>query len=180
MRKILLSLAIAFITLPVSGIAATPAPDWKQTLRERLPLYGHRNWIVIADSAYPAQTSSGIETIVSNATQIEVLKQVLADIAGSKHVRPIVYLDRELQFLDDKAAPGVAAYHKQLTPLLGKQEQHTLLHEQIISKLDQVSHDFRVLIIKTNMTIPYTSVFLELRASYWSDANESKLRTAMK
>src|SRR5919202_365318 len=29
--------------------------DWKQELAERIPLYGHRNWIVVADSAYPAQ-----------------------------------------------------------------------------------------------------------------------------
>ena len=134
----------------------------------------------MADSAYPAQTSGGIETIVSNASQIEVLKEVLESITASKHVRPIVYIDRELQFTDNKAAPGVADYRQQLSALLKTQEQHPLLHEQIISRLDQVSHDFRVLIIKTNMTIPYTSVFLELRASYWSDQNESKLRTAMK
>jgi len=32
-----------------------------------LPLFGHRNWIVVADSAYPAHSMPGIETIVSGA-----------------------------------------------------------------------------------------------------------------
>jgi hypothetical protein len=34
--------------------------DWKQQLKDLLPLFGHRNWIVVADSAYPAQSRSGI------------------------------------------------------------------------------------------------------------------------
>jgi len=33
---------------------------WEDVLKDRLPLYGHRNWIVIADSAYPAQSSGGV------------------------------------------------------------------------------------------------------------------------
>ncbi len=154
--------------------------DWKQTLQERLALYGHRNWIVIADSAYPAQTSPGIETIVSHADAADVLKQVLASVSASNVVRPIVYLDKELQFVDEKDAPGVSAYREQLRTLLKNQEQHRVLHEQLISKLDQVSKDFRVLIIKTNLTIPYTTVFLELRAGYWSDEAERRLRARMK
>jgi len=28
---------------------------WKKTLKERVPVYGHRNWIVVADWAYPQQ-----------------------------------------------------------------------------------------------------------------------------
>ena len=57
--------------------------NWKQILSERLPLYGHRNWIVVADSAYPAQSRAGIETIVSGASQLDVLKQVLGAIRSS-------------------------------------------------------------------------------------------------
>lgn len=173
-------MVLATVTVCSSSAASLDSgTDWKQVLRERLPLYGHRNWIVVADSAYPAQTGGSIETIVSNANQVEVVKQVLESISASKHVRPLVYVDKELPFVDEKAAPGVLSYRQQLAELLKGQDQHPLLHEQIISKLDQVSHNFRVLIIKTNMAIPYTSVFLELRASYWSDENERKLRTAM-
>jgi hypothetical protein len=153
--------------------------NWKQVLSERLPLYGHRNWIVVADSAYPAQSREGIETIVSGAGQLDVLKQVLGAVAASKHVRPIVYTDQELKFVPDKEAPGVSAYRQQLAKLLGKQSVNEVPHEQIIGKLDEVSQTFRVLIIKTTMTIPYTSVFLELNAGYWGADSEARLRAAM-
>ena len=39
--------------------------NWEEVLKDRLQLYGHRNWLVIADSAYPAQSRPGIETIVA-------------------------------------------------------------------------------------------------------------------
>ena len=42
-------------------------PNWEEILKDRLQLYGHRNWLVIADSAYPAQSRQAIETIVALA-----------------------------------------------------------------------------------------------------------------
>ena len=52
-----------------------------------------------------------------------------------------------------------------------------MLHEQIIAKLDQVSQVFRVLIIKTDLTIPYTTVFFELGCAYWpADAEDGCAR----
>jgi len=48
-----------------------------------LPLYGHRNWIVVADSAYPAQSKSGIQTIASGEDQIPVVQKVLDAIVAA-------------------------------------------------------------------------------------------------
>ena len=54
--------------------ADTQAPQsWQQIVAERLPLYGHRNWIVIADSAYPAQSRARIETVVSGVRRGAIL-----------------------------------------------------------------------------------------------------------
>ena len=170
---------IGLLLLLAAASAFGAESNWKQILSERLPLYGHRNWIVIADSAYPAQSSAGVETIVSGAGQVDVLKQVLGAISASKHVRAIVYTDQELKFVEEKEAPGISAYRQQLATVLGSQKANELPHEQIIAKLDQVSQTFRVLIIKTNMTIPYTSVFLELNAGYWGADSEAKLRARM-
>ena len=153
--------------------------DWKKTLQQILPVYGHRNWIVVADSAYPDQQSEGIETIVSHADQMDVLRQVLSEIAASKHVRPRIYLDRELKFVKEQDAPGVEDYRKQLYEMLDKAGIHAVAHEQIIEKLDKAGEKFKVLLIKTNMTIPYTSVFLQLDCAYWSDDAEKRLREAM-
>src|SRR5581483_1227330 len=170
--KIVSGLALVFALMP-SLFAADPVvpvvysgTSWKQTLLERLPLYGHRNWIVIADSAYPDQSAPGIETIVSNADHLQVLKEVLAALSSSRHVAPIIYTDQELKFLTDEDAPGIGKYREQL-------------HERIIAKLDEVSRTFRVLIVKTNLALPYTSVFLQLDCKYWGPDAEQKLRSKM-
>ena len=38
----------------VTGQASRP-DNWQTVLQEKLPLLGHRNWIVITDMAYPLQ-----------------------------------------------------------------------------------------------------------------------------
>jgi hypothetical protein len=166
--------------LPVMHAADTgTSQNWRQIVAERLPLYGHRNWVVIADSAYPAQSRAGIETVVSGAEQMDVVKQVFSALAASRHARPIVYTDRELSFVPEQDAPGIGKYRQQLSALLKGKSVQSLPHEEIISKLDQAGQTFRVLIIKTNLAIPYTSVFLQLDCAYWSAEAEQKLRAAM-
>jgi L-fucose mutarotase/ribose pyranase (RbsD/FucU family) len=163
------------------GLAASPdnGSDWKQILHDRLSEYGHRNWMVIADSAYPAQTNPGIETVVSHEDQPTVLREVLSSLQQSKSVRPLFYLDKELKYVDEDSVPGIEAFRTQLMNQLESQKPQTMLHEQLINKLDQVSKTFKVLIIKTNLTIPYTTVFIELRASYWGDDAERAMRVRM-
>ncbi len=68
----------------------------------------------MVDSAYPLQTSPGIETVETNADQLEVVKEVLREVNGSVHVRPIVYMDAELPFVPEADAPGVTAYASQV------------------------------------------------------------------
>jgi D-ribose pyranose/furanose isomerase RbsD len=160
------------------SIAVKPA--WQQTLEEVLPLYGHRNWIVVADSAYPAQARTGIDTITSNAGQIEVTEKVLAALADSKHVKPTIYTDQELAFIPESDAPGITAYRERTAELLGDREVSVLPHEEIIFKLDQAAQTFRVLIIKTDMVIPYTSVFLQLDCAYWNAEAEARLRKVVR
>ena len=154
-------------------------PDWERQLNALLPLFGHRNWIVVADSAYPTQSKPGIETIVSGAGQLEVTRKVLDAINASKHVHANVYLDQELSFVAEADAPGATRYRSQLNELLKDANKIPMLHEQIIAKLDEVSQIFRVLIIKTDLTIPYTSVFFELGCAYWPADAEQRMRKAM-
>lgn len=154
--------------------------NWKDTLNARLPLYGHRNWIVVADSAYPDQSSPGIETIASGTDQVEVLNEVFRSLAESRHVKPTASIDQELEFVPESAAPGVSEYRSQLKDLLRGQQASTLPHEEIIGKLDQAGQRFKVLIIKTTMTIPYTSVFLQLDCGYWTAEQERHLREAIR
>jgi hypothetical protein len=153
--------------------------DWERRLGGTLPLFGHRNWIVVADAAYPAQSSAGIETISTGADQLHVLRGVIDSIAASTHIRANIYLDYELQFVSELDAPGVTDYRRELESLIPSSVVNRLPHEQIIAKLDQSAHIFRILILKTELTIPYTSVFFELDCGYWSNEAEERLREAI-
>jgi hypothetical protein len=161
--------------------AGTPPTEteWERQLSARLPLFGHRNWIVVADSAYPAHSKPGIETIVSDADHLHVARTVLDAIRASGHARAIVYTDTELAFVDEQDAPGVTEYRQALdTALYGQKVNHNL-HDQIVHTVDQTAQAFNVLVIKTEMTIPYTSVFFELDCAYWNSEAEERLRQAM-
>jgi L-fucose mutarotase/ribose pyranase (RbsD/FucU family) len=153
--------------------------DWKARLRDLLPLFGHRNWIVVADSAYPAQSRPGIETVASGADQFQVLRHVLDAINSAGHVRANVYADKELALVPEVDAPGVEEYRRDLNAALHGAHVQYIPHEQIIHKLDQSAQVFCVLIIKTEMTIPYTSVFFELDCGYWNADAEQRLREAI-
>jgi D-ribose pyranose/furanose isomerase RbsD len=152
---------------------------WEEVLRSRLPLYGHRNWIVVADSAYPAPASGGTETIVAAREHVAILAQVLRTLGQFTHTRPIIYTDSELRFVQEEDAPGVTAYREHVARLAHGLEMRALPHEEIIATLDRVAQKFRVLLIKTGMRIPYTSVFVELVCGYWNADAESRLRAAM-
>ena len=172
--------AILILIFAVLCAGASSGQDWKAKLSDEMTRFGHRNWIVVADSAYPLQISPGIETIVVDADQLTVIGQVIEDLRKAKHVRAIVYTDSELSFVPEQDAKGVGAYREALAGLLSSQGAHqTLPHEQILQKLDQAGKSFKVLIIKTPLTIPYTSVFFQLDCGYWSSEAEARLRAAM-
>lgn len=172
MKKFLLLLLLGLVPSIQAG-------NWKETLKNSLPLLGHRNWIVVADSAYPWQVSPGVQTVETNATQEEVTQVVLEALSKTKHVKPTVYLDRELEFVSDTDAPGISAYRKNLNTIFSGTGVTRLPHEQIIAKLDEAGKTFHVLLLKTNMTLPYTSVFFQLECGYWNAGAEKRLRQAI-
>ena len=174
-----IGLTICALFFSASFLMAADA-TWRKKLDQQLPLLGHRNWIVVADSAYPWQTAPGIETVYTDADQLEVLKAVLDALGKTKHVAPIIYTDAELPHIPEQEAKGVTEYREQLKKLLAGKEAQSLPHEQIISKLDETGKTFHVLLLKTRLTVPYTSVFLQLDCGYWNSASEQRLREAIK
>jgi len=147
-----------------SGIANAPA--WAEALSACLPALGHRNWIVVADSAFPLQISPGIETIVSNEDHFSVLEKVLKAVDAAKHVRPKIYLDKELAFVPEALAPGADDTRRRLEEMLKGRSAMPVLHEELIARLDQAGKTFKVVMVKTTLAVPYTSVFLELDCGY--------------
>jgi hypothetical protein len=155
------------------------AMDWKSTVKEQLPLLGHRNWILVVDKAFPAQTGDGMTIINTDADLLDVLKFTLQQIDSSTHVSPIVYCDKELEYITSKQVGNIDAYRTSLRQTIGKVEPQVILHDTVFVKIKEASKLFKTLVLKTNETIPYSSVFLQLDCKYWSGEKEKELRESM-
>ena len=163
--------------LLVSPLAAQS--NWQSRVMQEMPLMGHRNWILIVDSAYPLQSSPGVETIETNASHLDVVRYVLGAINNSIHVRPDIFMDAELPYVPDADAPGASAYREQIQDVLSDYKIESLPHERVINQVDETSKEFHVLVLKTTMTIPYSSVFIRLDCKYWSADAEKRMRARM-
>ena len=184
-RKVLIIAAVSITSiLATAQAAANREGDWRTRVQQELPLMGHRNWIAVVDSAYPLQTSSGIETVETGADQLDVVQTVLDSVGKSRHVRPTIFTDAELKAVPESDAEGVTAYREALSKLLGRSEggklqAQSLPHEEIISRLDAAGKTFHILVLKSTLTIPYTSVFIRLDCGYWTEEQEKRLRENM-
>jgi hypothetical protein len=174
-------LAGGLLLMASTFVAAQSSSEnsWRAKVAEAMPLLGHRNWILIVDSAYPLQSSPGVETIETNSSHLEVVRYVLGEIDRSIQVRPDIYMDAELPFVPDEDAPGASSYRREIGDLLHNYEVESLPHEKIISEIDEAGKVFHVLVLKTNMTVPYSSVFIRLDCKYWSEDAEKRLRQKM-
>ncbi len=153
--------------------------NWKTELEQTIKVFGHRNWIVIADAAYPEQSNPAIQTITIDATQLEAVEYVSQLIEQASHVDANIFVDKEMAFVSEENAKGITAYRTNLEQILAGKNTEKLLHEDIIRELDASAKLFNVLIIKTDLAIPYTSVFFQLECGYWNAELEEQLRNKM-
>lgn len=179
MRKGIIVSGLLFVATTVFAVSPATPTNWKAKVTAEIPLLGHRNWILIVDSAYPLQSSPGVETVETNAAMTDVLPYVLKIVNSSIHVRPDIYMDAELPFVPDKDAPGASAYREQITKLLQGYKVDSVLHDKIIADIGQTGSLFHVLVLKTTSAIPYSSVFIRLDCKYWSADAEKQMRTKM-
>lgn len=178
MRKIFFTLA--FMLAAVAIYAAPPGnTDWKSEVAAELPLLGHRNWILVVDSAYPLEVSPGIQTIETGAPQLAVARFVLDDIEQSVHVTPDIYMDAELPFVSDQDAPDTSAYRRAAQDLLHNYQIISEPHEKLLARIADAGNTFHILVLKTNGTVPYSSIFIRLDCKYWTNDAEQRLRQRM-
>jgi hypothetical protein len=179
-----LILATSLLVAPIFA-AAAPAPaavestGWQSKVSHDLQLMGHRNWVLIVDSAYPLQSSPGVETFQTGAEGLDVLKYVLGAIQGSIHVRPDIFMDAELPYVQEEDAPGTSAYRDAVAKIFDGVTITSTPHEQLIHDIDDSSKLVHVLVLKTRLAIPYSSIFIRLNCKYWGDDAEERLRAKM-
>ncbi len=184
MRILYLIILTAFTVFLTTGCGMEPQTpsaesDWKDVLEKDLNLLGHRNWILVVDKAFPEQSSAGMKYLYVEQDLLPTLEEVLEALDHSTHVKPIIYQDKELSYITQEQVAGIRAFRSEAAEVLEGREVNTLLHDDVFRMLDESSALFRVLVIKTNATLPYTSVFLQLDCSYWGPENEKVLRERM-
>ncbi len=177
---LLLALICSSCDFFMSGKSSANEKSWQEQLADEIPLLGHRNWILVVDKAFPAQTASGIKVINTGESLQDVLQFTLQKLDRSLHVKPIIYTDKELEYLTPAMVSYIGDYKKQLQKTLNGVTPQTLLHDSVFVKIDKASKLFRVIVLKTEETIPYSSVFLQLDCRYWSPEKEKELRELMK
>jgi len=182
MRKI--PLALGTLLCAAAVYAAPPAEantgtNWEAAVTSEMPLLGHRNWILIVDSAYPLQVTPGIQTIETGEPMLAVAHFVLGAVKQSIHVRSDIFMDAELPFVPDQDAPGTSAYRRSIGNLLRGYTVVSEPHEKLLSQIAEAGTSVRILVLKTNSTIPYSSIFIRLNCKYWSDDAEQRLRARM-
>lgn len=184
MRKLRIHLASLLLAATALFNPKTPAQvppsDWHAKLAQQLPLLGHRNWILIVDSAYPLQVSPGVEVVETGTDQLTVVSAVLTALDHSTHVKPILYLDAELPYVPQQDYPNLNDYREALKRTLQGRPVQSLPHEKILGRISEVGKDYKILVLKTTMTMPYTSVFLQLDCKYCTNEGEQKIRQSMK
>lgn len=153
--------------------------NWTTKLDQKLKLLGHRNWVLVVDKAYPEQNSPGVEYMYVDEQLLPVLKQVLVRINSSSHVKPIIYRDKELSYITEEQAKGIKQFLAESKKIFGNQLVQAIPHNSLFEKLDTEAKLFKVLIIKTKETLPYTSVVMQLDCAYWNADKEKQLRAAM-
>lgn len=179
MYKLIISLFFFLMTANTCQAQQTSErAAWETTLAEKMPLLGHRNWIVITDMAYPLQSGAGITTLFADEPYIEVLRKVKAQIDAAPHVFAHVYHDLELEYISEADMPGVDALRREMAEICGS-EQQSVLHETLLERMDAAGKLYNIVIIKTPLTMAYTSTFFELDCAYWNGDKQTRLNAAM-
>lgn len=178
MRRLVVALGL-LLAVGMAYAAPPGEANWKDEVASEMPLLGHRNWILIVDSAYPLQVSPGVQTIETGAPMLAVTHFVLGEIDQSIHVRPDIFMDAELPFVSVQDVPDVSAYRRAAGDLLRGFQVVSEPHEKLIQQVSEAGETFHVLVLKTNATIPYSSIFIRLNCKYWSDDAEQRLRARM-
>lgn len=150
--------------------------DWKASVNHQVGQLGYRNWIVIAEASFPAHSRPGINHVTANAEIPEVVDYVLNALEKTQHVKPNIYLTREMRAINNDVAPGIDDLRAQVKVALHGHESTEIDQVSLLTLIESAQNNFDVLVIRTSTALPYTSVFIELQPGYWDSESEKQLR----
>ncbi|MBK1883136.1 hypothetical protein JIN85_11960 [Luteolibacter pohnpeiensis] len=171
----LLTFLLAFLSLGCGNYFHSNEA-WKSAIVNQTSKLGYRNWIVISEASFPAQSRQGVRQMTASAEIPEVVDYVMNTLEQTQAVSPKVYLTRELRSVENDFAPGIDEYRQKIEGSLHGHEVTELEQQSLMTLLEDASRSYNVLVIRTPTALPYTTVFLELQPGYWDADSEQRLR----
>ncbi|MBC8126409.1 MAG: hypothetical protein H8M99_04580 [Gloeobacteraceae cyanobacterium ES-bin-144] len=169
-------LALGAVLMSLGCASMNTSQNWQAAVQRQAGQLGYRNWIVIAEASFPAQSRHGVHQVAASVDVPEAVDYVLRTLEQSENVRPQVYVTRELRSVENDFAPGIDELRKRLLTSLHGHETTELDQQSLLTLLEDANRSFDVLVIRTTTALPYSSVFLELRPGYWDVDSETRLR----
>ncbi|MGB6223421.1 hypothetical protein [Haloferula sp.] len=168
------------ILLLLTTCGLTSKDGWKAAVEVQTAQLGYRNWIVIAEASFPAHSRPGTRQVNTYEPIPVVLDEVLRTLERTEHVRPRIFIPREMRAVENDFAPGIDGYREVLDEALHGHEFTELDQDSLMTLVQDAQKSFDVLVLRTTTALPYTSIFLELQPGYWDGESEERLRTEMK
>lgn len=150
--------------------------DWRGSVNHQVSQLGYQNWIVITEASFPSRNRPGFRQVTADAEVPDVVDYVLNALEETQHVRPRMFITRELRSVENDFAPGIDEMRKRIITSLHGYEPTELDQHSLITLIDSANRDYEVLVIRTPTALPYTSVFMELQPGYWDAESEDRLR----
>ena len=158
--------------------------DDTQLTRERIAPHllelGARNWIVVADPAYPLPAGATVQCVTVPANSIATFREVLDLLELEGAVIPRIWTSFELSAVPETRAPGIKRYRKELERLLQGRFHYEVNARVVDMQLCQAAKDFRVLYIRTSTRLPYSAIAIELDSGYWNADAEAEVQERLR
>ncbi len=148
----------------------------REQLAPHLDVLGARNWIVVADPAYPILAGEGVDVLTVDAGTVDTLREVLHTLSNAGALTPRLWMCSELEVVPEQRAPGVRRYRRELGKLTARQLCYEVTDRILALQLAQAAQTYRILYIKTTTALPYSTVAIELDSGYWNSDDEAELR----
>lgn len=142
----------------------------------QLQQLGARNWVVIADPTYPIPAGAGAVTMAVPSPTADTFREVLDLLELQASLTPRIWVCNEMEAVTEKLAPGMEEYRKDVNYLLSGRFCYRLDERIISMQLADAAQKFRVLYIKTNTQLPYSTIAIELDSGYWNPDAEAEIR----
>ena len=175
----LLLLLPGILLLGCSG-GQSPESRWAGLLGPELRAMGYRNWVVVADAAFPVYSRRGVRTLVVDGEIPELVDGVVQSVESVQNVTPRVYVAREMRHVPNDRAPGIDEHRKQLDKALHGHPMREMDYRSLSLMLEESTKTFSVLVLKTRTALPYTSVFIEMDTAYWDGESERDLQERLR